>query len=160
MNTNALKSINAHHWSLYGVPVVSGDVDTVLKGTTLEVYRFLLKKGKPVGVRAVQRALNMSSPSLAVYHLSKLEDAGLLTRQNGDYVVNRVVLEDVIKISRFLIPRYLFYALFALSALALELTVFKPSPLTSGYFFATIVILVCAAAFCFESVRTWRKGKL
>ena len=132
---------------------MSGDVDTVLKGTTLEVYRFFLKKGKPVGVRAVQRALNLSSPSLAVYHLSKLEDAGLLSRESGDYVVNRIVLEDVVKVNRFLIPRYLFYALFALVALILDLTVFKPSFLTSGYFFATVVILACTIAFFFESAR-------
>jgi hypothetical protein len=132
----------------------------MLRGTTLEVYRFLLKNGKPVGARGVQRALNLSSPSLAVYHLSKLEDVGLLTRQNGDYVIARIVLEDVVKISRFLIPRYFFYALFALAALILDLTVFKPSFLTSGYFFATIVILVCTVAFCFEGARKWRKGKL
>jgi DNA-binding MarR family transcriptional regulator len=156
---NALKSGNLKQRSRCGENVGSDD-DAVLKGTTLEVYRFLLKSGKPVGARAVQRALNLSSPSLAVYHLSKLEDAGLLTRQNGDYVVARVVLEDVVKISRFLIPRYLFYALFALAALILELTVFRPAFLTSGYFFATVVILVCAVAFCFETVRKWRRGKL
>jgi DNA-binding transcriptional ArsR family regulator len=142
------------------VKAVGSDDHAVLRGTTLEVYRFLLKNGKPVGVRGVQRALNMSSPSLAVYHLSKLEDAGLLIRANGDYVIARVVLEDVVKISRFLVPRYLFYALFALAALCLELTVFKPPFLTSGYFFATVVILVCTLAFCFETARKWRKEKL
>jgi DNA-binding transcriptional ArsR family regulator len=157
---NALKSTNPTKGRVSGGNVGSDNVDAVLRGTTLEVYRFLLKTGKPVGVRGVQRALNLSSPSLAVYHLSKLEDAGLLTRQDGDYVVARVVLEDVVKISRFLIPRYLFYALFALAALILELTVFKPSFLTSGYFFATVVILVCVVAFCYETAKTWRKGKL
>ncbi len=48
-----------------GDRAVSNEAGTVLKGTTLEVYRFLLKSGKPVGVRGVQRALNLSSPSLA-----------------------------------------------------------------------------------------------
>lgn len=43
-----------------------------LKGTTLEVYRFLLKSNKPVGAREIQRNLKLSTPSLAVYHLSKL----------------------------------------------------------------------------------------
>ncbi len=143
-----------------GDRAVSNEAGTVLKGTTLEVYRFLLKNGKPVGVRGVQRALNLSSPSLAVYHLTKLEEAGLLSRERGDYVVNRVVLDDVVKVSRFLIPRFLFYALFALAALMLDLTVFKPSPITSSYFFATAVILGCTVAFFFETVRKWRKGAL
>jgi hypothetical protein len=70
------------------------------------------------------------------------------------------VLDDVVKVSRFLIPRYLFYALFALAALMLDLTVFKPSPITSSYLFATAEILGCTVAFFFETVRKWRKGTL
>ena len=69
--------------------------DDVLKGTTAEVYRFILTVGKPVGVREVQRALNLSSPSLALYHLSKLEEVGLLKRENGNYVVDKVVLRQL-----------------------------------------------------------------
>ncbi len=137
--------------------LASDNVDSVLRGTTLEVYRFLLKNNKPVGVRAVQRALNLSSPSLALYHLSKLEDAGLLTRQNSDYRVNKVVLEDMVKINRFLIPRFLFYALFALAAFVMELTVFKPDAWTSGYFFATVITLGCTVGFCFETVKKLKK---
>ncbi len=157
---NALKLTNPKYRSPNGEKVGTDNTDAVLRGTTLEVYRFLLKSGKPVGVRAVQRALELSSPSLAVYHLSKLEDAGLVTRENSDYIVARVVLEDVVKIRRFLIPRYLFYALFAVVALILDLTAFRPEFLTSGYFFATIVILICTVAFCFEAARKWRRGKL
>ncbi len=135
----------------------SGDV---LRGTTLEVYRYLLKKGKPMGPREVQRALELSSPSLAVYHLSKLEDAGLLKRLNGDYVVDRVILEDAVKISRFLLPRHLFYAIFAVAALIVDLTFFRPVTVTSGYFFAAAVIAVCAIAFCVETARSQLKGRL
>ncbi len=137
--------------------LASDNVDAVLRGTTLEVYRFLLKNNKPVGVRAVQRALNLSSPSLALYHLSKLEDVGLLSRQNGDYRVNKVVLEDMIKISRFLIPRFLFYALFTLVAFVMELTVFKPDVWTSGYFFATAITVACTIGFGFETVKKLKK---
>ncbi|NLF88558.1 ArsR family transcriptional regulator [Candidatus Bathyarchaeota archaeon] len=138
----------------------SDRADDVLQGTTLEVYRFLLKKGKPVGTREVQRALQFSSPSLAVYHLSKLEDAGLLKRQDGDYAIDRVILEDSIKISRFVVPRYLFYAIFAVGALIVYLAYFWPSTVTSGFFFAAVVIAVCAVAFCFETVRAQLRGKL
>jgi hypothetical protein len=140
--------------------VGSDKTEDVLRGTTLEVYRLLLKKGKPLGTREVQRALNLSSPSLAVYHLAKLEDAGLLKRQNGNYVIDKVILEDTIKISRFLLPRYLFYAIFAIVALIVDLVFFRPVTITIGYFFSAAVILVCAVAFCVETVRSQLKGRI
>ena len=42
-----------------------------LRGKTLEVYRYLLKSKNPVGIREVQRSLDLSTPSLASYHLNK-----------------------------------------------------------------------------------------
>jgi predicted DNA-binding transcriptional regulator len=35
-----------------------------LKGTALEIYRFMLKANKPIGVREVARALNLSKEQL------------------------------------------------------------------------------------------------
>ena len=87
--------------------MTSDNMDDVLRGTTLKVYRFLLKRGEPVGIREVQRTLKLSSPSLAAYHLSKLEEAGLIKRKKGNYSVDKVFLESTIRIRRFLIPRYL-----------------------------------------------------
>jgi hypothetical protein len=141
-----------------GFALGSDKTQDVLRGKTLEVYRHLLKAGKPLGVREVQRALDLSSPSLAVYHLAKLEDVGLLKKEGGSYVVNRVVLEDCIKISRFIIPRFLFYAVFALALFASELTLLRPQVVTSFYFFATVGTLVCAVAFCYETWQVWVKG--
>lgn len=131
---------------------------TVLRGTTLEVYRYLLKSGKPTGTREIQRILNLSSPSLAAYHLSKLEDAGLLKKENGNYVIDKVILEDTVKVNRYFIPRYLFYAIFAIVALVIELTVLWPPTITSEYFFSTTVTATCAVAFSFETVKKWSKG--
>jgi DNA-binding transcriptional ArsR family regulator len=130
----------------------------MLKGTTLEVYRFLLKSNRPVGAREVQRALNLSSPSLAVYHISKLEDVGLLKREDGGYVIDKVVLQDSIKISRFLIPRFLFYAIFSVLLVITELTVLRPPVITGEYFFATVGTVICALAFCYETAKAWGKG--
>ena len=132
----------------------------LLRGTTLKVYLFMVKHGRPVGVREVQRALNLSSPSLATCHLSKLEEASLLKRERGEYVVNKVILENMIKIRRMLIPRYFFYSLFAVSALITELTLLRPPSLTCWYLFSTLVILVLALAFCYETVKIWTKGSL
>lgn len=132
--------------------------EEVLRGTTLEVYLFMLKNGNPMGIREVQRALNLSSPSLAVYHMTKLEEAGLLKKEGGNYVINKVVLEDCVKVSRFLIPRFLFYAIFAGLLLAIELTVLRPAVITSFAFFAIAGTAACAVAFSYETARVWIKG--
>lgn len=68
------------------------DSAAILKGTSLDVYRLLLKANKPLGIRETQRALNLSSPSVAQYHLSKLENVGLLKRENGNYSVYTVTM--------------------------------------------------------------------
>lgn len=131
-----------------------------LKGTTMEVYRFLLKIGKPVGVREVQRALNLSSPSVAIYHLSKLEDACFVRREMGNFVVNKILLENTIRISRFLVPKYLFYSIFAVTAFVVELTLLRPDILTRDYFFFTITTAILSFIFCYETAKTWIKGNL
>ena len=132
----------------------------VLRGKTLDVYRFLLKSNKPVGTRELQRALNLSSSSVAVYHLSKLEDAGLLKREPGGFTVNKFLLENSIKINRFLIPRYFFYAVFAIAALVVELTVIKPDIFYREYVFSLVVTGILALFLCYETVKTWRRGNL
>ena len=132
----------------------------LLRGTTLKVYLFMVKHGRPVGIREVQRALNLSSPSLAAYHMSKLEEADLLKREGGDYIVNKVILENMIKIRRMLIPRYFFYLLFAVSALITEPTFLRPPSLTRWYLFSILVNLILTIAFCYETVKIWTKGGL
>jgi DNA-binding transcriptional ArsR family regulator len=139
-----------------------GDDDSkeLLRGTTLEVYRFLLKSSKPVGIREVQRALDLSSSSVATYHLSKLEDAGLLKKELGGFVVSKFLLENSIKISRFLIPRYFFYSVFAIAVLLTELTVMKPAFLYREYVFSLIATGILAFFFCYETAKTWLRGNL
>jgi len=130
----------------------------VLRGTTLEVYRFLLKSNKPVGTRELQRALDLSSSSVATYHLSKLEDAGLLKREMGGFTVCKYLLENSIKISRFLIPRYFFYSIFAVAALLLELTIMWPMYIYREYVFSVVITSVLAVFLCYETMKTWRRG--
>ena len=136
------------------------DSKEVLRGTTLEVYRFLLKSNKPVGTRELQRALNMSSPSVATYHLSKLEDAGLLKREGGGFTVSKFLLENSVKVNRFLIPRFLFYAIFAVAALAVELTLMMPTQLTREYVFSLLTTAILALFCTYETVKTWLRGNL
>jgi hypothetical protein len=70
-----------------------------------------------------------------------------------------MVLGYCVKVSRFLIPRFLFYAVFAVSLLSVEMTLVRPSVVTSFYFFANAGTLVCAVAFCYETARILVKGK-
>ena len=121
----------------------------MLRGKSLEVYRFLLKSNKPVGTRELQRALNLSSSSVAVYHLSKLEDAGLLKREPGGFTVSKFLLENSVKINRFLIPRYFFYAVFAIAALVVELIVIKPDVFYREYVFSLIITGILAFFLCY-----------
>lgn len=120
----------------------------------------MLKTNKPLGIREVQRALNLSSPSVAQYHLSKLEQTGLVKREEGNYLVNRVLLESFVKVNRFLVPRYLFYSVFSAVILLLELTILKPSVFSAYFFFYTSATFVFLLIFCYETVRVWLKGNL
>ena len=138
----------------------SDDSKEVLRGTTLEVYRFLLKSNKPVGTRELQRALNLSSPSVATYHLSKLEDAGLLKREGGGFTVSKFLLENSVKVNRFLVPRFLFYAIFAVAALAVELILMMPAQLTREYVFSVLVTSILAFFCIYETIKTWIRGNL
>jgi DNA-binding transcriptional ArsR family regulator len=140
--------------------LVADESKEVLRGTTLEVYRFLLKSNKPVGTRELQRALNLSSPSVATYHLSKLEDAGILKREGGGFTVSKYLLENSVKVNRFLIPRYFFYAVFAIAVLAVELTLMRPMLLTREYVFSVLATGVLALFCSYETVKTWLRGNL
>ena len=140
--------------------LVGDESKEVLRGTTLEVYRFLLKSSKPVGVRELQRALNLSSSSVATYHLSKLEDAGLLKRQGGGFSVDKFLLENSVKISRFLIPRYFFYLVFAIASLLVELTILKPTVFYREYVFSLVITVILIFFFLYETVKTWLRGNL
>jgi DNA-binding transcriptional ArsR family regulator len=132
----------------------------ILKGTALDIYRCLLKTDKPLGIREVQRALGLSSPSVAQYHLLKLEHAGLLKREGGNFIINKVLLESRIKINRFLIPRYLFYSVFAGIILLIELIFLRPDVLNREYFFFTVATLIFVLIFCYETAKVWLKGSL
>jgi len=132
----------------------------ILRGTSLDIYSLLLKTSKPLGIREIQRILDLSSPSVAQYHLSKLEHAGFLKRESGNYVINQVVLDNRVKISRFLIPRYLFYSIFAVIIFFIELVFLRPAVINRAYFFFMAATLIFILIFCYETAKVWLKGGL
>jgi DNA-binding transcriptional ArsR family regulator len=139
-----------------------GMVDAELKGNTLRVYVYALKKRR-VGVREVQRALLMSNPSLAQYHLNKLRELGLVSEQNGEYEISSEVkvdvMRDFLRLGTLLVPRLVFYAGFftAIGAFLIYLAFpyFGPVPLLEWFSGA---LAAAVAVFWYEAQRAWRSA--
>lgn len=137
-----------------------GRVDAELKGNTLRVYVYVLKNRK-VGVREVQRALRMSNPSLAQYHLGKLKELGLVAENNGEYeVVNEVkvdVMRDFLRVGTLIVPRFTFYAVFfTVFAVYLTLVAYPLFSLVPVLEWLTGFLVLAAALFWYEAQRAWR----
>ena len=131
-----------------------------LKGNTLRVYWHLLKSSNGVvKVRETQRTLGFSSPALAVYHLEKLAELGLVKKIRGEYhlvkVVNVGVLKQFMKIGTFVLPRYTLYA-----TLFTTLLLFYLSQLREINFYSLFALLFGALAtgiMWYETVKIWRE---
>ena len=86
-----------------------------IRGNTLKVYLYLLKHG-PSELRAIQRALNFSSASLASYHVGKLLETGYAKQDEyGKYSavkeVSDRILEGYSKIGPAVVPQLFFFSL-------------------------------------------------
>lgn len=134
-------------------------VEASLKGNTLRVYVYLLKKRR-VGVREVQRSLKLSNPSLALYHLNKLKELGLVRENNGEYeVINEVkvdVLRDFLRVGTLLVPRFVMYAVF-FTVLTVYLTIvslqaYAAVPIV--YWFISLLI-ISTIIFWYETLYAW-----
>ena len=85
-------------------------IESQLKGKTLLVYWHLLRsQSSRVGVRAIQRSLGFSSPSVAAHHLDKLLSLGLVEKSmTGEYFLGQEVrvglLRFFTRLGRFLVP--------------------------------------------------------
>lgn len=138
----------------------SMDVEAKLKGTTLLVYWHLLKTGSTVSVRRLQRELDLSSPSVALYHLEKLVNLGLVEKNfRGDYELKQTVgvgvLKSFVRVSGFMVPRYLFYTAYFLTLLIVFITQYA-YPLSFQGFFTLLIGFSAAGITAYETVRQWR----
>ncbi|HZT34798.1 MAG TPA: hypothetical protein VFA15_02685, partial [Nitrososphaera sp.] len=70
----------------------SDKIEEQLKGKTLQVYMYMIKRKEPVGVREVQRDLDFSSPSVANYHIDKLVQLALVGQDEYGryYIIQKV----------------------------------------------------------------------
>jgi len=131
--------------------------ESELRSSTLRVYWYLFKKGKSVGVREVQRALGMSSPSTSLHHLEKLRELGLLAKdEHGQYSLKSEVkvgtLRLFTRLGKLVVPRYLFYATFFSTALLLYVSRVG----INASFDNLMAIAFGISGFLISSYETWR----
>ena len=136
-------------------------LESELKGKTLLVYWYLLQQPThTVGVREVQRNLSFSSPSIAVHHLEKLQDLGLVEKKGtGEYVLKEEVKVGILRfftrMGRFLVPRYLFYSVLLTTMLTSYLALCMIGQVFPS-FYALMFGLVAAVVLWVETIRLWR----
>jgi len=131
--------------------------DAALKGTTYKVYRYILRQSRPVGISDVQKGLGLSSPSVSQYHIRKLLQLGLIREEQGGYVTERMVLENIVRIGRMSFPVQTGYVAFFGAALLITLVFLRPVTITSSYEFAVIVNVAALAVSIWETRKTLRR---
>jgi DNA-binding transcriptional ArsR family regulator len=136
------------------------EFEYALRGKDWKVYWLLLKNGRAMSVREVQRALRFSSPSVASHHLEQLRELGLVRKEDvgGNYsLVSQVrigVLRHFVKLGRLLFPRYFFYAVFSTTFYVFYILVLMQGLTRENLFILSFGAIV-SAVFWYEAVRVW-----
>jgi hypothetical protein len=138
-----------------------------LEKITLAVYLYIAKKGSAVGPRDVMKGANLSSPSVAYRHLEKLEDMGLLAKNEfSEYVVKRKAnIGGFVWLGRRLVPKMLVYSAVFLGILIVELIVLAVHYEVETFEFKTFFLLLilitgfAMAVFAVEGLLQRRKLK-
>jgi len=136
-------------------------IESELKGKTMLVYMHMIRADQPsVGVREVQRALGFSSPSVASYHLNKLQELGLVDSERGDYKLVREVkigvLRQFVTLGGVMLPRLLFYAVLVTTMLVTYIFQF-PMNITRQNITTILMGSVPAVALWYETIKVWRE---
>jgi predicted DNA-binding transcriptional regulator len=132
-----------------------------LRGKAWKVYWLLLKRGRPMSVREVEKALRFSSPSVAQHHLEQLRHIGLVQKEKtgGNYIlaseVKIGVLKHFVKLGRLMFPRYFFYAIFS-SAFYIAYIMILMQDLTRENLFIFSFGAIVTLIFWYEALRFWR----
>ncbi len=140
---------------------IEAEFEYKLKGKAWKVYWLLLKKGRPMSVREVEKALRFSSPSVAQHHLEQLRQIGLVQKEKtgGNYIlaseVKIGVLKHFVKLGRLMFPRYFFYAIFS-SAFYIAYIMILMQDLTRENLFILSFGAIVTLIFWYEALRFWR----
>ena len=130
-----------------------------ITGNSLRVYLYLVTHG-PSELREVQRGLDLSTPSLASYHLGRLVEAGYVTQdREGSYVAVREasmdILQEYSKVGTALVPKLTFFSfLFTILIIFFSYQALYSNGFTI-YLVATSFTMV--ALLWYETLRLWRR---
>lgn len=138
---------------------------TELEGTTLRVYAFVANAGKPVGTHEIMRGANVGSSGLTYKHLLRLENLGLLAKNDyGNYVLKRkIAVKGYHWVGRRLLPRMMLYGFFFIGVLVLEVAVLALHYSVENYEFKIFFLIlgavttVAALSFIIEGFRVLQR---
>ena len=139
-----------------------------LEGNTLNVYSCMVKEGKPMGPRETMRLANLSGPSVAYWHLQKLESLGLICKDEyGEYTVKeKVSISGYFWVGNTLVPRLIFYAFFFIGILIIEIAViaapfFQYNQVPDAYMFYLMApTIIAMVLFLSEGIWLRKKTKI
>ncbi len=123
-----------------------------LSGITLTVYLYIVKKGRPVGPRDAVKGAHLSSPSVAYRHLQKLEDMGLVQKNEyGEYIVkSKPTITGYFWVGRHAVPKMFAYASVFTALLIVEIAVlaihYNVEDEKFKVFFLLLMLVTSAAA--------------
>ena len=130
-----------------------------IRGNTLKVYLYLLKHGSSE-LREIQRGLDLSSASLASYHLGKLVEAGYAGQdEQGKYFAvkdaSAKVLEGYSKVGPAVVPQLFFFSLlFTILTAFFSFEILYRSAFT---FYLILVAVAMVVVFWYETLVLWRR---
>ncbi|MDT7900961.1 MAG: winged helix-turn-helix domain-containing protein [Acidianus sp.] len=128
--------------------------------TRKKIYYYLLKQGKPTGLKKIQRDLGISSPSLVHYHLRRLEEQGLVKETPEGYIINKVILSEFVKVANHLIPISAFWSSFFLTSLVLEIALLLTGRIIDSAVFGSIIVGISSTLSVKELIKKYKEIKL
>ncbi len=128
--------------------------------TTWRVLLSLLGNREPIGPRDLSKKLDLSSPSVALYHLEKLAKMNLVKKDNyGAYSVsesaNLGFLDNYLFFEHGSFPRMVFYAVY-ITGLLIVYTLAIPFDFGAHNVMALVIAISAAAFFWLEVMRSRR----
>ncbi len=134
-------------------------INKLLKGRTMSVYALLLTN-EGLGVREVQRKLGFSTPSLALHHLTKLQELELIDKNvHGEYFIKKHVkagsLSLFVRLGKHLLPRFLFLLTFLSFMLIVYSLFFLSWPITGNDLMFIMLCVITIGVVLYESVKIW-----
>jgi len=134
-------------------------ISKAITGNTLRTYLYLAAHG-PCELREVQRGLEMSTPSLASYHLGRLVEAGYAKQdEEGRYVAvkesSTEILQGYSKVGNTLVPQLFFFTVLFTVLVAFFSYQSTQSESYVPYLIATSLAVV--TLLWYETARLWQR---